>query len=166
MNPLGSPPHLRGTLRDREEEFTLPGITPAPAGNTLYELRNAERPEDHPRTCGEHYRLCQYQNHERGSPPHLRGTPAERFRCQAAPGITPAPAGNTAESVSVFSASRDHPRTCGEHLQVIEIFEQGIGSPPHLRGTPRVFDIDADDPGITPAPAGNTGSYQALTPTL
>ena len=70
--------------------------------------------------------------------------------------ITPAPAGKTNGSQSFTSATRDHPRTCGENL--FSFMENGetLGSPPHLRGKRFDFNLSAYDHGITPAPAGKT----------
>ena len=112
----GSPPHLRGKPIAADPEIYQYGITPAPAGKTQ--------------------KLCYYAQAWHGSPPHLRGKPYSYSAKQASGRITPAPAGKTNMTVPILRPSGDHPRTCGENLE-IEISSQfGRGSPPHLRGKP------------------------------
>ena len=86
----------------------------------------------------------------------MRGTP----RKQAAPSdllrITPAHAGNTFSSSSVAIISRDHPRTCGEHIDKVLKSVIIWGSPPHMRGTHAIIFTIGALAGITPAHAGNT----------
>ena len=50
----------------------------------------------------------------------------------------------------------DHPRRCGENLDVARHFENGAGSPPQVRGKPAVYHQKRPVFGITPAGAGKT----------
>ena len=50
----GSPPPTRGTLLIVESLPMRPGITPAYAGNTFFQLGNTVFQGDHPRLRGEH----------------------------------------------------------------------------------------------------------------
>ena len=52
---MGSPPHTRGTRNIHFWVFRRAGITPAYAGNTLFELGKITANEDHPRIRGEHF---------------------------------------------------------------------------------------------------------------
>ena len=95
LDGQGSPPHTRGTLRDRRVSLCCGRITPAHAGNTLYNNTTKIMGQDHPRTRGEHGEWRRMVNQEIGSPPHTRGTPyASRAGCTRSR-ITPAHAGNT-----------------------------------------------------------------------
>ena len=70
----GSPPPTRGTLTFFQSACTLSGITPAYAGNTIYDDSLAYISRDHPRLRGEHY-IGQLQITKiEGSPPPTRGT--------------------------------------------------------------------------------------------
>ena len=131
---IGSPPHLRGK-RHFVSCFALgSGITPAPAGKTKGTENKNSTVKDHPRTCGENLNKSALMYWREGSPPHLRGKPwcvsihLPHFR------ITPAPAGKTDTCISFNKACEDHPRTCGENLDISVTRHLHEGSPPHLRG--------------------------------
>ena len=111
---------------------------------------------DHPRTCGENPSALLLRVCPRGSPPHLRGKPGLIRVCTAPTGITPAPAGKTLNGFPMPDIHRDHPRTCGENS--LRVIRCGIssGSPPHLRGKQYDKYFEAENRGITPAPAGKT----------
>ena len=91
-----------------------------------------------------------------GSPPHTRGILEDSAWEVGKGGITPAHAGNTRLSWSAISSARDHPRTRGEYLEVVNRILGGRGSPPHTRGIPSPSHVRAIAIGITPAHAGNT----------
>ena len=71
-------------------------------------------------------------------------------------GIIPAYAGNTCSLFSFRCVARDHPRICGEHTGKVADGNQGKGSSPHMRGTPRLKPSFPTIIGIIPAYAGNT----------
>ena len=64
---------MRGKVVKSFEFSSVVGITPAHAGKSMPLKPFQNRPEDHPRTCGEKnptYLLCFSLE---GSPPHMRG---------------------------------------------------------------------------------------------
>ena len=112
------------------------GIIPACAGNTLSR-------RDHLAA-------------DLGSSPRVRGTLAAAFNIDKVNGIIPACAGNTSTPSDPPLHRRDHPRVCGEHLEVPS--QQGLfsGSSPRVRGTPGGARRENHRIGIIPACAGNT----------
>ena len=112
-----------------------PGITPAYAGKSVCMNREAGLEKDHPRLCGEKFKVVVFFQHVQGSPPPMRGkgndqgwtgyrnriTPAyagKSFRihlfitCQ--PGSPPPMRGKVDKSHEKVRAKTDHPRLCGE----------------------------------------------------
>ncbi len=91
----GSPPRVRGTLRDHVHSDKCPRITPACAGNTPPGREVPKCRRDHPRVCGEHEATQGICSLTSGSPPRVRGTPPRGARHAKPDRITPACAGNT-----------------------------------------------------------------------
>ena len=92
---VGSPPQVRGKRFAICDLFSPFRITPAGAGKTEQERRLGNSDPDHPRRCGENYRRICIVYTNRGSPPQVRGKPAEG-------------------TLSGFH-KEDHPRRCGEN---------------------------------------------------
>jgi len=95
---------------------------------------------------------------EDGSPPPARGARDPR---PVAPGrwrITPACAGSTAATTAGRSASTDHPRLRGEHIDPYRRRLRSLGSPPPARGALVWCSRGGARPRITPACAGSTES--------
>ena len=92
---LGSSPHARGTHYNNTFYGGRDGIIPACAGNTEGQGRLQRPHGDHPRMRGEHDERAVAARHDRGSPPHARGTRLVLHRQYLAAGIIPACAGNT-----------------------------------------------------------------------
>ena len=111
----GSSPHMRGTLISSYSSLLRGGIIPAYAGNTGWGPITQSPVRDHPRICGEHTMSARKSRRLRGSSPHMRGTLRSISFPFWFPGIIPAYAGNTATTPITRSATRDHPRICGEH---------------------------------------------------
>ncbi len=135
--PGGSSPHTRGTrlpgrLRPRGNRFI-----PAHAGNTRSAAERAAPPTVHPRTRGEHDCNSQFSAIAVGSSPHTRGTRREAGDRNPGCRFIPAHAGNTSRIPISWSRCAVHPRTRGEHVGLVRKYEQGDGSSPHTRGTPR-----------------------------
>ena len=134
------------------------GITPADAGKTARLDCPASYRGDHPRGCGENIPVHIRCSAVAGSPPRMRG---KRFLFHfifLSYGITPADAGKTHSSSIFDSASRDHPRGCGENCRKAYQRTAYRGSPPRMRGK-----LDAGMQlfmglRITPADAGKTAS--------
>ena len=86
----------------------------------------------------------------------MRGTPYIQLNIELGCGIIPAYAGNTSQADSSGTASRDHPRVCGEHDNRMRVGFKPTGSSPRMRGT-LCTALDKNSTfGIIPAYAGNT----------
>ena len=135
---LGSPPHSRGIPMFAFKAGLDAGLTPAFAGNTARCASDGRRRKAHPRIRGEYGSNSLATVHEPGSPPHSRGILA---LCR-------------------FDAvlSQAHPHIRGEYIAWFETEVIGRGSPPHSRGIHMPIRVRIDQPGLTPAFAGNTQS--------
>ena len=71
----GSPPRMRGKLREGSEKNRSQGITPAHAGKTSSQCQTLAPCRDHPRACGENLDSLHEQAEAEGSPPRMRGKP-------------------------------------------------------------------------------------------
>ena len=136
--------------------LTNGGIIPACAGNTRTLPPTYYACRDHPRVCGEHRRRPRSACCRRGSSPRVRGTLKEQGVEIPVKGIIPACAGNTDAKATRLTASRDHPRVCGEHTFDSRRIDPARGSSPRVRGTLTPADQRAFADGIIPACAGNT----------
>ena len=147
---------MRGTV---STDFLLQvqeGITPAHAGNRLFDAREAFDSKDHPRSCGEQPSITRKIYQHVGSPPLMRGTEECYMTIYEFGRITPAHAGNR-NADSLFSdQAKDHPRSCGEQLKTMCLILTITGSPPLMRGTAFIFHIYPPISRITPAHAGNS----------
>ena len=132
----GSPPRVRGKVRQPAGQVRHQGITPARAGKVAAHL--PERPgdgitparagkstettaprtmvRDHPRACGEKLAAELEKARSEGSPPRVRGKGWNASRCAPCPGITPARAGKRICKMQNSRSARDHPRACGEKM--------------------------------------------------
>ena len=131
----GSPPRVRGTaFRQTIRRWEL-RITPACAGNRNRQKLVDMAHTDHPRVCGEQLAEEATPEIKGGSPPRVRGTGictgGEKFLM----GITPACAGNRANTKGGGVQKKDHPRVCGEQTTCIPMGNNLSGSPPRVRGT-------------------------------
>ena len=160
LSKLGSPPHARGRRLEFLQDERRSRITPACAGKTFCIEPKSDNLVDHPRMRGEDLSYRYASNPRNGSPPHARG----RHRCEDTHGdpirITPACAGKTIGSGTMYMRARDHPRMRGEDFRVLAPGGVLIGSPPHARGRPFFGGILRFCTGITPACAGKTGIFR------
>ena len=90
-------------------------ITPADAGKTPRHSANKNLIRDHPRGCGENLRSNRLRALRSGSPPRMRGKPADREIGHELTRITPADAGKTPDGLYTNAFLQDHPRGCGEN---------------------------------------------------
>ena len=104
--------------------------------------------------CGEKGKLIPFYVDEVGSPPHVRGKAEKNGTFCPGVRITPACAGKSVVSESVFLLVEDHPRVCGEKLHLPRTFCWKKGSPPRMRGKDIKLTFDAGQLRITPAYAG------------
>ena len=113
---LGSPPPMRGKGCTFGAARKRRRITPAYAGKSVRFCALHLICEDHPRLCGEKFRLLHPSEMRLGSPPPMRGKAAESEENIPINRITPAYAGKSDMDSPDFSRSKDHPRLCGEKL--------------------------------------------------
>ena len=150
----GSPPRVRGKVFKLPKAVKRAGITPACAGKRPGVRRRCTSCRDHPRVCGEKFRLTSVTTPQRGSPPRMRGKELSvSAHCHIC-GITPAYAGKSEAVNGPGIAGKDHPRVCGEKLRCSSFGYFRLGSPPRMRGKDVKFTFDAGKLRITPAYAG------------
>ena len=153
---MGSSPRMRGARECAAALRGALGIIPAYAGSTLFLWHAVASREDHPRVCGEHFPRGGSGGAVSGSSPRMRGA---RRSCTAASrigGIIPAYAGSTAIGFVHICVARDHPRVCGEHVEVEHVGSPSGGSSPHMRGALAPEARPYRVRGIIPAYAGST----------
>ena len=150
---------MRGKLQPHRQAQPQTRITPADAGKTRACCRYRTAKQDHPRGCGENFRLLCRRSQAMGSPPRMRGKRRQSaLRCYSLR-ITPADAGKTAFALTYFQIGKDHPRGCGENQRQANAASRLSGSPPRMRGKHDAENIPQRFPGITPADAGKTVSH-------
>ena len=132
----GSSPHVRGALVSSFIKTIQCGIIPACAGSTLGMGNWCRFRWDHPRMCGEHGGVNNYNNPTLGSSPHVRGAHVRTLIVPACGGIIPACTGSTTTSSRTRTGRWDHPRMCGEHFDEWIDDMSATGSSPHVRGAP------------------------------
>ena len=147
---------MRGTLPLQSNPAKDGGIIPAYAGNTGAQHLSFPFDRDHPRVCGEHFTIRFVTTAVTGSSPRMRGTHHGVAVRGAELGIIPAYAGNTPCAIFPTCATKDHPRVCGEHLDLSTVASATQGSSPRMRGTHAQYRHDGNQFGIIPAYAGNT----------
>ena len=140
MISQGSSPLARGTRNGSSSGHRRDGLIPARAGNTTVSSFGVIMAA--------------------GSSPLARGTLSTLCPPTEKPGLIPARAGNTALSGLWASFSWAHPRSRGEHPDVVFGVFGFVGSSPLARGTHHGIQIRASDNGLIPARAGNTHSIE------
>ena len=113
---LGSPPPMRGKGVTDEEIRHTHGITPAYAGKSDFSHRAGKLFRDHPRLCGEKFKIAFVLFALSGSPPPMRGKVNSVICYVIVSRITPAYAGKRLARNAAWRKKRDHPRLCGEKL--------------------------------------------------
>ena len=91
----GSPPRVRGKVRDADDPAPAERITPACAGKSADGAIETQQAGDHPRVCGEKSAMPMILHPRRGSPPRVRGKAVGGAGRRCAEGITPACAGKS-----------------------------------------------------------------------
>ena len=133
----GSSPHVRGAQVHGLLRRHVAGIIPACAGSTRLVLPLLRTFRDHPRMCGEHGGVNNYNNPTLGSSPHVRGAHAMTGEKTQVYGIIPACAGSTRPNLDCPRLWGDHPRMYGEHDNQQPDAYRPVGSSPHVRGALR-----------------------------
>ena len=152
----GSPPRMRGTASYTSRAYGLAGITPADAGNSVFQSNGCIHPQDHPRGCGEQIPQVVLSMKDTASPPRMRGTDIGITWRPAKKRITPADAGNSDTAQRKLAIPEDHPRGCGEQEGSKYHYLLNKGSPPRMRGTEADSERKTELERITPADAGNS----------
>ena len=138
-----------------------PRFIPARAGNAAVRYSRPKPTPVHPRTCGERLPLRDAGQRDRGSSPHVRGTPSRRGPKTRGCRFIPARAGNAGDGAGRAAAAPVHPRTCGERNHPRQRVRRITGSSPHVRGTlVRRFALRPERRFI-PARAGNARTRPA-----
>ena len=135
----GSSPLARGTQPRIARHAATFGLIPARAGNTDALGYEPWGVRAHPRSRGEHFRICFLRTSAQGSSPLARGTPNEPLKATSGMGLIPARAGNTVLCVVFPTQDGAHPRSRGEHLSAGAPRVTAAGSSPLARGTRRVY---------------------------
>ena len=131
---LGSPPRMRGKVREIKTGKSRRGITPAYAGKRHGEAQKQNYSKDHPRVCGEKLDAKLAPRLMMGSPPRMRGKALKTSWDRTTAGITPAYAGKSTFQLCWCTASWDHPRVCGEKYPPVYPFLPGFGITPAYAG--------------------------------
>ena len=152
--PSGSPPRMRGKGSRLNRVRLACRITPAYAGKSTVQGRNAYHGQDHPRVCGEKALPASWRLPVPGSPPRMRGKVSLEDVLYRDRGITPAYAGKRRVRKEWWSIPEDHPRVCGEKCCLQGPYLRRLGSPPRMRGKVPTKTLSEQLDGITPAYAG------------
>ena len=158
---FGSPPLARGTLRADTQQPFICRLTPARAGNTALRQCKLRKHTAHPRSRGEHELGPEAAAGTGGSPPLARGTLLLTRRSRQRRRLTPARAGNTLPSSLLPVPLAAHPRSRGEHVNLMNLTHGKCGSPPLARGTLIAYWVSTFLLRLTPARAGNT-TYRVI----
>ena len=156
----GSPPRVWGKVQPERDVQDAARITPAYAGKSQRGSSSSRSSWDHPRVCGEKFRLRCVSSLSVGSPPRMRGKGGEGVERAAFVGITPAYAGKRIAELQTPAVSWDHPRVCGEKVPITCVPKYALGSPPRMRGKEKYSATKKHGPRITPAYAGK--SYKVM----
>ena len=142
------------------------GIIPAGAGKSTFAGFWASPRADHPRGCGEKAASIMACRALAGSSPRVRGKVGGSERAGAWPGIIPAGAGKRLLEPTARRHPRDHPRGCGEKL---DVHAHGVllsGSSPRVRGKDDVVRFEVLVNGIIPAGAGKSRACRSTGPAV
>ncbi len=135
---LGSSPRVRGAGQGRRLRHGAGGIIPARAGSSRSTCRTSSQPWDHPRACGEQNPPVVVADGNVGSSPRVRGADVMSNVIWNRLGIIPARAGSSLTKQCKVSATRDHPRACGEQASATTVTTSFTGSSPRVRGAAEV----------------------------
>ena len=151
-----SPPRVRGALLAVGVPDDRPRLTPACAGSTPSRRAGRATASTHPRVCGEHLWARFRVDHRDDSPPRVRGARLVACDRHGIRRLTPACAGSTANTMTMFLCQTTHPRVCGEHWIDLALGPALLRSPPRVRGAlvPRLG--AGWEYRLTPACAGST----------
>ncbi len=137
---------------------------PAYAGKTLTCINRLLSPREHPRVCGENLPSQAVMIGFAGTSPRMRGKLNGTLDWHLRWRNIPAYAGKTAASASVFAASEEHPRVCGENYWCAVHDPHHGGTSPRMRGKQEENKKPVTAGGNIPAYAGKTQILPAGKP--
>ena len=152
----GSSPLTRGALGVRIARRCWCGLIPAHAGSTFVVCRWMRHRRAHPRSRGEHGCSGARVVVDWGSSPLTRGALHGELVHHAGGRLIPAHAGSTCVVDGVGRPGWAHPRSRGEHVEMVWDGAKAVGSSPLTRGALRPLRSTACRPGLIPAHAGST----------
>ena len=152
----GSSPLARGALDQEAVLARAPRLIPARAGSTFFRALPGRLIEAHPRSRGEHHTRVLRALRGAGSSPLARGARPREGRRVAVPGLIPARAGSTIQSLFPASGPWAHPRSRGEHAPLSPARPVATGSSPLARGARPAPYPGGMTAGLIPARAGST----------
>ena len=111
---------------------------------------------NHPRIRGVHYDANTALANESGSSPHTRGPRSSSSESHSSSRIIPAYAGPTYYFRFLQPPLKVHLRIRGAHVTLVQSGFPSLGSSPHTRGPPGIFERRMDKSRFIPAYAGST----------
>ena len=160
----GSSPLARGTPSAASQPTEDARLIPARAGNTFGCFTANRRRSAHPRSRGEHLDAVFSRMVILGSSPLARGTHWLQVPENARARLIPARAGNTSRKNWVTRPAPAHPRSRGEHDDVLPGLFVLPGSSPLARGTRSFAMCPMVVFRLIPARAGNTRPAMESSP--
>ena len=150
----GPSPRVRGSLPPELRGGLVRGSIPACAGKPHPRRSTPCASRVHPRVCGEAPAGLGDTYQAMGPSPRVRGSPRDRDRCSARRGSIPACAGKPRTRRPGRTATRVHPRVCGEAPRPARRRRCARGPSPRVRGSRAVEVVERRHPGSIPACAG------------
>ena len=152
LRTMGSPPHMRGKVRQGRLPSHPRGITPAHAGKRDADVIYFTGGKDHPRTCGEKPIQGHYDTSSVGSPPHMRGKGHRRPKSRGWMRITPAHAGKRLK----------RSRSIVPHAAIVPLFPSVCNKPAGSDGSPAGHDAPPFLPIENAVPASPAYNLRSL----
>ena len=112
--------------------------------------------KEHPRVCGENDVEGDCLARVTGTSPRMRGKQLALASKEIGAGNIPAYAGKTGFGLRLGLGCGEHPRVCGENLDVLAPWWRDAGTSPRMRGKPGRREPYAYRRGNIPAYAGKT----------
>ena len=125
---------MRGKAEWADGGRTAIRIIPAGAGKSCMAGPNSLMVRDHPRGCGEKKHGEDGWVVRKGSSPRVRGKGLLHRLSHSQAQIIPAGAGKRQNQGDNLTKNRDHPRGCGEKVELLRREVAELGSSPRVRG--------------------------------